>query len=63
MLLPPEDKVYQLIVPAEAVALKVTVPLLHLLASVVPVIAGRALTVAATAVREEVVQPFAVAST
>ena len=62
-LAPPVDAAYQLIVPAEAVAPSVTVPVLHTLPGVVAVMVGMALTVAITAVRVAVVQPFAVAST
>lgn len=61
--LPPPEAAYQLMIPAEAVAPRVTVPVLHLNAGVVPVMVGIAFTVAVTAVLEAVVQPFAVAST
>ena len=61
--LPPEEAVYQLIVPALAVAPKETDPISHLDAGVVPVIAGDVLTVAITDVLEAVVQPLFVAST
>ena len=37
---PPEEAAYQLMVPAEAVAPKVTVPVPHRLFGVVPVIVG-----------------------
>ena len=60
---PPEDAAYQLIVPPEAAAPKVTVPASHLEAGVVPVIFGVAFTVANTVVLDKVVQPLAVAST
>ena len=60
---PPVAAAHQLIVPAEAVAPRVTVPVLQREPGVVPVIEGIALTVANTAVRDPVVQPFAVAST
>lgn len=60
---PPDDAAYQLIIPAEAVAPSVTVPVPQLLLGVVPVIVGTVFTVARTAVLEPVVQPFAVAST
>ena len=58
---PPLEAAYQLIVPAEAEAARVTVPVPQRLAGV-PVIVVKALTVAITAVREVVVQPLAVAS-
>jgi len=54
---PPEEAAYQLMVPAEAVALKVTVPVPHRLFGVVPVIVGIAFTVAETAVLDKVVHP------
>ncbi len=60
---PPVAAAYQLIVPAEAVAPRVTVPDPHTDPGVVPVIAGTAFTVAATAVLEAVVQVPDVAST
>ena len=60
---PPVEAAYQFIVPAEAVAPRVTVPASHLEPGVVPVIAGVVLTVAITAVLVPVVQPLAVAST
>ena len=60
---PPDEAAYQLIVPAEAVAPSVTVPVPHTEPGVVPVIVGIVFTVAVTAVLEAVVQPFAVAST
>jgi hypothetical protein len=59
---PPVDAAYQLIVPAEAVAPKFTVPAPQREPGVVPVMVGMALTVAVTAVLEAVVHPFAVAS-
>ena len=62
-LTPPVAAAYQLIVPADAVAPNVTVPIPQTLPGVVPVIVGIAFTVAITAVRVAVVQPFAVAST
>ena len=43
---PPVDAAYQLMVPAEAVAPKPTVPVPHLDAGVVPVIVGMAFIVA-----------------
>jgi hypothetical protein len=60
---PPVDAAYQLIVPALAVAPKVTVPEPHLEFGVVPVIVGIAFTVAVTAVLDAVVHPPLVAST
>ena len=60
---PPVAAAYQLIVPALAVAPKVTVPVPQRLAGVVPVMVGIAFTVATTAVLLAVVQPFSVAST
>jgi len=62
-LVPPVATSYQVIVPADAVAPRVTVPLPQTLPGVVAVIVGMALTVAITAVLEAVVQPFKVAST
>lgn len=47
-VVPPVAAAYQLIVPALAVALRVTVPVPHLSAGVVPVIVGTGLTVTAT---------------
>jgi hypothetical protein len=46
--LPPVEAEYQLIVPALAVAPRVTVPVPHLVAGVVPVIEGTGVTVTAT---------------
>ena len=60
---PPVEAVYQLIVPAEAVAPKTTVPVPQRLFGVVPVIVGTGFTVAVTAVLVPVVHPVAVAST
>ncbi len=60
---PPEAALYQFRVPALAVAPKVTVPVEHLAAGVVPLIVGIAFTVAITALLLAVVQPLAVAST
>ncbi len=54
---PPVAAAYQFIVPAEAVAPRVTVPVPHTEPGVVPVIAGIASTVATTAVLDGVVQP------
>ena len=62
-LAPPEAAAYQLMVPADAVAPNVAVPVPQILAGVVPVMVGTALTVAITAVLLAVVQPFEVAST
>ena len=62
-LAPPVDAAYQLIVPAEAVAPRVTVPVPQTLPGVVAVMVGTAFTVAITAILVAVVQPFAVAST
>ena len=62
-LAPPVAAAYQLIVPADAVAPRVTVPLPQTLPGAVPVIAGTVFTVATTGVLEAVVQPFDVAST
>ena len=52
-----------MIVPADAVASRATVPVPQRLAGVVAVIVGIAFTVAITAVLEVVVHPLAVAST
>jgi len=49
-LVPPVKAPYQFIFPEEAVAPKTTVPVPHLAAGVVPVMVGRGLTVAITAV-------------
>ncbi len=62
-LVPPVAALYQLIVPALAVAANTTVPVPQRLAGVFAVIVGIAFTVAATAVLVAVVHPFAVAST
>jgi hypothetical protein len=62
-LVPPVEAAYQLIVPAEAVAPKVTVPASQREAGAVDEILGVVLTVASTEVRVPVVQPLAVAST
>ena len=62
-LVPPMGTSYQLIVPAEAIAPRVTVPELQTLPGVVPVIVGIAFTVATTAVLAAVVQLAFVAST
>ncbi len=60
---PPVEAAYQLIVPAEAVAPKVTVPVPQRDAGVVDVIDGIVFTDAVTDVLDAVVQPLAVAST
>jgi hypothetical protein len=60
---PPLDAAYQLIVPADAVAPKATVPELQTDPGVVPVIVGMGVTVAVTEVLDPVVQPLSVAST
>lgn len=59
---PPVGALYQLIVPALAVALNVKVPASHLLAGVVPVIVGIVFTVATTAVLGASAHPAFVAS-
>ncbi len=60
---PPVEAAYQLMVPALAVAPKITVPVPHLDPGVVPVIVGIVLIVAITAVLAAVVHPLLVAST
>ena len=63
---PPVAAAYQFIVPAEAVAPKVTVPVPHREPSVVPVIVGIVFIVAVTAAlppNNPPVQPLSVAST
>ena len=60
---PPINASYQLIVPAEAVAPRETVPVLQRLAGVVAVMVGMVLTVATTAILDVVVHPLAVAPT
>ena len=60
---PPVAALYQLIVPALAVAPNTAVPVPHIAAGVLAVMVGIAFTVAATDVLVAVVQPFAVAST
>ena len=60
---PPVAAAYQLMVPADAVAPNVTVPIPHLLFGVVPVIVGIGFIVATTAVLVPVVHPLLVAST
>jgi hypothetical protein len=59
---PPVEAAYQLMVPAEAVAPKITSPIPQLEAGVVPVIVGIAFIVAVTAVLDAIVHPLAVAS-
>ena len=61
-LVPPVAALYQLMVPALAVAPKVAVPVPHMAAGVVAAMVGVVFTVAVTAVLAEV-QPFDVAST
>ena len=60
---PPVAALYQLIVPALAVAPNTAVPVPHIAAGVLAVMVGIAFTVAATDVLVDVVHPFAVAST
>ena len=60
---PPDDAAYQLMIPAEAVAPRVTVPVPQTDPGVVLVIVGTTLTVAVTDVLDAVVHPFTVAST
>jgi hypothetical protein len=55
---PPVDAAYQLMVPAEAAALNITVPVLHLDADVDPVIVGMAFTVTAKVCTPLVPQEF-----
>ena len=62
-LLPPVLAAYQLMVPALAVAPKVTVPASQREADVLAVMLGVVFIVATTAVLVPVVQPLAVAST
>lgn len=57
---PPVDAEYQLIVPADAVAPRVKVPVPHRDAGVVPVIVGIALIVAVTEVLVAETQPVVV---
>ena len=59
----PITAVYQLIVPADAMAPKVTVPKPHRAPGVVAVIVGVVFTVAVTAVLPVAVHPLSVAST
>ena len=61
--IPPLDAAYQLIVPADADAVRVTVPVPQRESPVVPVIVGVAVTVAVTEVLDPVVQLLSVAST
>ena len=60
---PPLEAAYQLIVPADAVAPRATVPELQITPGVVPVIVGTAFIVAVTDVLDAVVQLLSVAST
>ena len=60
---PPLDAAYQLIVPADAVVAKATVPVPQRDPSVVPVIVGTVYIYALTNVLDAVVQPLSVAST
>jgi hypothetical protein len=62
-LAPPDAAAYQLIVPADAVAARVTAPVPQTLPGVVPVIVGIGFTVAITAVLLAVTQLPRVAST
>lgn len=57
---PPVEVAYQLIVPADAVAPKPTVPVPHRDAHVLPLIAGMVFIVAVTAVLVPVIQPVAI---
>ena len=57
---PPVEVAYQLIVPADAVAPKPTVPVPHRDADVLPLIAGMVFIVAVTAVLVPVIQPVAI---
>ena len=59
---PPVKTEYQLMVPAEAVASRETVPVAHRLSEDVLVMVGIAFTVAITADLEVVVHPLAVAA-
>ena len=59
---PPVGSEYQLMVPALAVACKLTAPVPQLEPSIAPVMAGKALIIAVTAVLVDVVQPSFVAS-
>ena len=54
--------VYQLTVPAEGVAARITDPESHRVAGVALVIVGAVLTVAVTAVRDRLGQPLLIAS-
>ena len=60
---PPVETPYQLIVPAEAVASRETIPVAQRLSGDVLVMVGIAFTVAITADLDVVVHPLAVAST
>ena len=59
---PPEAAAYQLIVPAEAAAPRLTIPLPHLELSDTEFMVGLVFIVADTAVLETLVQPLFVAS-
>jgi len=56
--IPPVGTLYQFMVPAEAVALKVPLPDSHINAPVTASIVGLSVTDAATATRSPSVQPF-----
>jgi len=56
-LVPPSESEYQFIVPADAVASRVTVPVPQRLPGVVPVMVGTAFTVTVTAVLVELEHP------
>ena len=60
---PPVEAAYQLTVPADGVAPRVTVPVPQREPAVVPVMVGVVVTVAVTEVLVAVVHPLAVAST
>ena len=62
-LVPPVGEEYQLMVPAEGVALRTTMPVPHTLPGVVAVIEGIVFTVAIIGVLVGEVHPFSVAST
>ena len=59
---PPVGAAYQFIVPAEALAFKVTAPASHLLAVDTEVMLGVVFTVAATLERDAEIQPLFTAS-
>ena len=60
---PPDKPAYQLIIPADADAPMVTVPASHRADGAVDKMVGVGITVAATAVLDELVHPLFVAST